>query len=40
MIVSACGKDFNNPSCRFVAVPVASFAIARNVQWSEIDGHT
>ena len=34
MIVSVCG------SCRFVAVLVASFAIARNVQWSEIDEHT
>lgn len=37
---SVYGKDFNNLSYKFVAVLVASFALARNMQRSEIDRRT
>ena len=33
---SVYGKDFNNLSYKFVAVLVASFALARNMQRSEV----
>lgn len=37
---SVYGKDFNALTYKFVAVLVASFALARNMQRSEVDRHT